>query len=124
MSGMRYWSDSAIRVKPSIDEPSNHVPCSTEPSSWWIGMVTALTTPMMSVNWSWMKRMPSLFAWAICARGSTWVPFNRSNQLLYIHHLQAFVFDRVSEQSAGRQHPYLNLPWVVQSFPLARFPVK
>ena len=31
MSGMRYWSDSAIRVKPSIDEPSNHVPCSTEP---------------------------------------------------------------------------------------------
>ncbi len=33
MSGMRYWSDSAIRVKPSIDEPSNHVPCLTEPSS-------------------------------------------------------------------------------------------
>ena len=58
MSGIRYWSDSAIRVKPSIDEPSNHVPCSTEPSSWWIGIVTALTWPMMSVNWSWTKRMP------------------------------------------------------------------
>ena len=58
MSGTRYWSDSAIRVKPSIDEPSNHVPWRTEPSSWWIGIVTALTTPRMSVNWSWMKRMP------------------------------------------------------------------
>ncbi len=58
MSGIRYWSLSAIRVKPSIDEPSNQVPCLTEPSSWWIGIVTALTWPMMSVNWSWMKRMP------------------------------------------------------------------
>jgi hypothetical protein len=62
MSGIRYWSDSAIRVKPSIDDPSNHVPCLTEPSSWWIGIVTALTWPMMSVNWSWMKRMPLDFA--------------------------------------------------------------
>src|SRR5664279_4957709 len=58
MSGMRYWSDSAIRVKPSIDEPSNQVPCLTEPLSWWIGIVTALTRPMMSVNWSWMNRIP------------------------------------------------------------------
>ena len=58
MSGIRYWSLSAIRVKPSIDEPSNHVPCLTEPSSWWIGIVTALTRPMMSVNWSWTKRIP------------------------------------------------------------------
>ena len=33
MSGMRYWSLSAIRVKPSIDDPSNQVPCLTEPSS-------------------------------------------------------------------------------------------
>ena len=63
MSGMRYWSLSAIRVKPSIDEPSNQVPCLTEPSSWWIGIVTALTMPMMSVNWSWMNRMP----WALAA---------------------------------------------------------
>ena len=62
MSGMRYWSLSAIRVKPSTDEPSNQVPWRTEPSSWWIGIVTALTTPMMSVNWSWMNRMPLAFA--------------------------------------------------------------
>jgi hypothetical protein len=62
MSGIRYWSLSAIRVKPSTDEPSNHVPWRTEPSSWWIGIVTALTTPMMSVNWSWMNRMPLALA--------------------------------------------------------------
>ncbi len=65
MSGMRYWSDSAIRVKPSIEEPSNQVPCLTEPSSWWIGIVTALTWPMMSVNWSWTKRIPALTAASI-----------------------------------------------------------
>jgi hypothetical protein len=59
---MRYWSLSAIRVKPSMDEPSNHVPCFTEPSSWWIGIVTAFTAPMMSVNWSCTKRMPLAFA--------------------------------------------------------------
>ena len=42
MSGMRHWSLSAIRVKPSMDEPSNQVPWRTEPSSWWIGIVTRL----------------------------------------------------------------------------------
>jgi WD40 repeat protein len=52
------------------------------------------------------------------------VPFNRSNHLLYTHHLQTFVFDRVNEQSGGRQHPYLNLPWVVQSFPVVRIAPK
>jgi hypothetical protein len=81
MSGIRYWSLSAIRVKPSIDDPSNQVPCLTEPSSWWIGIVTALTWPMMSVNWSWMKRMPLSLAALICAAGSlsaTWPPCTRA----------------------------------------------
>ena len=62
MSGIRYWSLSAIRVKPSIELPSNQVPWRTEPSSWWIGIVTALTRPMMSVNWSWTNRMPRSLA--------------------------------------------------------------
>src|SRR5262245_46014066 len=70
MSGIRYWSDSAIRVNPSMDEPSNHVPCLTEPSSWWIGIVTAFTWPMTSVNWSWMNRMPLSFAASIFAIAS------------------------------------------------------
>ena len=65
MSGIRYWSDSAIRVKPSIDEPSNQVPWATELSSWWTGIVTALTDPTMSVNWSWTKRIPLAFARSI-----------------------------------------------------------
>ena len=68
--GIRYWSLSAIRVKPSIEEPSNQVPWRTEPSSWWIGIVTALTTPRMSVNWSWTKRMPPSRAASIRASAS------------------------------------------------------
>lgn len=44
------------------------------------------------------------------------VPFNRYNQRVYIHHLQAFVFDEVSARSEERQHPFLSLPWVVESF--------
>jgi hypothetical protein len=70
MSGIRYWSDSAIRVKPSIDEPSNQVPWATDSSSRWIGIVTALTWPMISVNWSWTKRMPFAFAASILALDS------------------------------------------------------
>ena len=70
MSGISHWSLSAIRVKPSIDEPSNQVPCLSEPSSWWSGMVTPLTMPMMSVNWSSTKRMPLDFAASIFAAAS------------------------------------------------------
>src|SRR5688572_4709531 len=70
MSGIRYWSDSAIRVKPSIDEPSNHVPCLTDSSRRWIGIVTAFTWPMMSVNWSCTKRMPDDCAASILAMDS------------------------------------------------------
>src|SRR6266542_803546 len=71
MSGMRYWSDSAIRVKPSIELPSNHVPCRTEPSIWWSGIVTALTMPRMSVNWSWTNRTPLDLACSIFSIPST-----------------------------------------------------
>jgi len=70
MSGMRYWSDSAIRVKPSIELPSNQVPWATDASSWWIGIVTAFTAPKMSVNWSWTKRIPFAFARSIFSRAS------------------------------------------------------
>lgn len=44
------------------------------------------------------------------------VPFNRHNQRVYVHHLQAYVFDEVSKRSEERQHPFLSLPWVVESF--------
>src|SRR5712692_2099067 len=59
-SGMRYMSDSAIRAKPSMDEPSNHLPWLMQSSSWLAGMVTLFTTPRTSVNWRLIKRTFSL----------------------------------------------------------------
>src|SRR5919202_4704502 len=41
---------SAIRVKPSIDEPSNQTPLLTASSISPLGMVTFLTMPITSVN--------------------------------------------------------------------------
>ncbi len=46
------------------------------------------------------------------------VPRNPFNQQVYVHHLHAYVFDQVSHQSEDRQHPFLSMPWVVESFPL------
>jgi uncharacterized caspase-like protein len=37
---------------------------------------------------------------------------------LYLHHLHSYVFDRVSDESEDRQHPFLSLPWIVESFPV------
>src|SRR5579884_48114 len=59
-SGMRYMSDSAMRAKPSIDDPSNHLPWLMQSSSCVLGIVTLLTTPSTSVNWRLMKRTFSL----------------------------------------------------------------
>jgi WD40 repeat protein len=44
------------------------------------------------------------------------VPFNTFNQRLHVHHLHSYVFDQVSHRSQERQHPFLSLPWVVESF--------
>ena len=52
------------------------------------------------------------------------VPYNHVNQRQYIHHLQAFVFDKVAQDSNEEQHPFLHLPWVVESFPLRKLPDK
>jgi len=49
------------------------------------------------------------------------VPYNTFNRTMYIHHLHSYVFDRVSHLSGDRQHPFLSLPWAVQSFPVAKF---
>jgi uncharacterized caspase-like protein len=35
---------------------------------------------------------------------------------LFVHHLHSNIYDRVSEESDDRQHPFLSLPWVVESF--------
>jgi WD40 repeat protein len=44
------------------------------------------------------------------------VPFNARNHRLYVHHLHSYVFDEVSGKSDERQHPFLSLPWTVESF--------
>ena len=55
-SGTRFMSDSSIRVKPSIDEPSNWISPSRAFSNCERGISTFLMTPRMSVNWSRMNR--------------------------------------------------------------------
>ena len=52
------------------------------------------------------------------------VPFNRFNRRFYVHHLHTYVFDEVSQQSDDLQHPFLSLPWVVESFPVSHFSAK
>src|SRR5579883_2495045 len=59
-SGMRYMSDSAMRAKPSIEDPSNHLPWLMQSLSCAAGMVTLLTTPSTSVNWRLTNRTFSL----------------------------------------------------------------
>jgi uncharacterized caspase-like protein len=39
---------------------------------------------------------------------------------VYLHHLDAYVTDRVKELTGGRQHPVTAKPTSVRSFPLAR----
>jgi uncharacterized caspase-like protein len=46
------------------------------------------------------------------------VPYNYRDRRQYVHHLFAFVFDEVKTESEDRQHPFLSLPWVVESFPI------
>src|SRR5256885_7367159 len=49
-SGRSTMSDSSIRTKPSIDEPSNMMSPSSAFSNWLAGTSTFLLTPRMSVN--------------------------------------------------------------------------
>jgi hypothetical protein len=44
-----------------------------------------------------------------------------TNGKQYIHHLQTYVFDRVTEES-DKQHPLLHMPWTMESFPLRKLP--
>jgi uncharacterized caspase-like protein len=50
------------------------------------------------------------------------VPFDRHKHLLYIHHLYSYVLEEVSHRSDDQQHPFLNLPSVVEPFPLRQVP--
>jgi WD40 repeat protein len=43
-----------------------------------------------------------------------------SDGAVYLHHLDAYVTDRVKELSKGKQHPVTSKPSTIRSFPLAR----
>ena len=49
-SGQRYWSDSLMRTKPSMEEPSIMIWLSTAFSIWEAVMATFFSWPKMSVN--------------------------------------------------------------------------
>ena len=55
---------------------------------------------------------------------TTEVPYNHVNHKQYLHHLQSYVFDKVTSDSGEKQHPFLHLPWVVESFPVRTLPAK
>ena len=57
-SGTATMSDSWIRLKPSIDEPSNPMPSANAPSSSCDVIVKDFRNPSTSVNHRRMNRMP------------------------------------------------------------------
>jgi len=52
------------------------------------------------------------------------VPYNHFNHRQYVDHLHTYVRDRVVAESQEKQHPFLHLPWVVESFALRELPEK
>ena len=54
-SGLRSMSDSSIRQKPSIEDPSNQIPSVRAFSAWAAGMATFFGSPWISENWSLMN---------------------------------------------------------------------
>lgn len=61
-----------------------------------------------------------LFTAALIEGLSGKAPVHPRDGLVYLHHLHAYVFDRVTEWSEDRQHPFLSLPSIVQSFPIGK----
>src|SRR5947207_14417424 len=74
-SGFKYMSDSSIRTKPSIDDPSNMILPSSASSNCRSGISTFLIVPRMSVN---CRRMNLTFSRSvrsmICALVSLGAP--------------------------------------------------
>src|SRR5881628_690338 len=71
-SGRRYMSDSSMRTKPSIDDPSNMILPSSASSNWPSGISTFLMVPRMSVNW---RRMNLTFSRSVRSRICALVSF-------------------------------------------------
>jgi WD40 repeat protein len=52
----------------------------------------------------------------------TGVPFDPYDHLMYAHHLYSHVFSEVRKASAGKQNPFLNMPWTVPPLALRQVP--
>src|SRR5437899_6816008 len=61
-SGLSTMSDSSIRTKPSIDDPSSMMSPSSAFANWLSGTSTFLLTPRMSVNWRRSEETPCFLA--------------------------------------------------------------
>ena len=57
-SGMATMSDSWMRLKPSIEEPSKPIPSANAPSSSWLVIVKDFRNPSTSVNQRRTNRIP------------------------------------------------------------------
>ena len=66
-SGIAIMSDSSIRLKPVIDEPSKPMPSSSAPGSSSRPIANDFSWPKMSVN---QKRTNSTLCSSTCARTS------------------------------------------------------
>src|SRR5471032_1026485 len=71
-SGRRYMSDSSMRTKPSIDDPSNMILPSSASSNCRSGISTFLIVPRMSVN---CRRMNLTFSRSVRSRICALVSF-------------------------------------------------
>jgi uncharacterized caspase-like protein len=51
-------------------------------------------------------------------------PFDPDDHQMYVHHLYSYVFGKVRKDSAGRQNPFLNMPWTVPPLAIREVPEK
>jgi WD40 repeat protein len=52
------------------------------------------------------------------------VPYDPHDHQMYVHHLYSHVFSEVRRASAGRQNPFLNMPWTVPPLAIRQLPAK
>jgi uncharacterized caspase-like protein len=52
------------------------------------------------------------------------VPYDPHDKQMYVHHLYSHVFSEVRRASAGRQNPFLNMPWTVPPLAIRQVPAK
>src|SRR6266545_234063 len=106
-SGRRYMSDSSIRTKPSIDEPSNMILPASASSNWRSGISTFLIVPRMSVN---CRRMNFTFSRSVRSRICAFVSrMDAGVGVLAIGRDCSQLFRTVSRQNGDRGCPFMKL---------------